>query len=100
MVNWNSDGDSPRSSDMASRGRLGGLTTALRHDTRKQTEPARAAFMRRFYKDIPEDLPEEIRDAKADYAMRIHMGRIARASVKSRRAKARSGKARRRVGGR
>jgi hypothetical protein len=66
MVNWNSDGDSPRSSaDMASRGRLGGLTTSMLHDTRETTRRAREAFMARFYEGIPHELPGEERERGA-----------------------------------
>jgi hypothetical protein len=86
MVNWNSDGDSPRSSaDMASRGRLGGLTTSMLHDTRETTRRAREAFMARFYEGIPHELPGEERERRAVAAMRLHMGQLGRKSGKARR---------------
>lgn len=37
--------------EMAERGRLGGLATRAKHDSRELTAPGRAAFMARFADD-------------------------------------------------
>jgi len=77
----------------AERGRLGGLTTAARHDGRAQTAKARAAFMADgpYWLDYVDpsgdlrqkDYPEALR--RADAARRLHYQRMAYASLRSRR---------------
>lgn len=78
-------------SDMATRGRRGGLVNSLRHDPHAMTAAARAVAnsMERWLKDIPEELPQEERDRRAEVAKRLHYSELGR----------RSGKARRRKGG-
>lgn len=79
----------------ALRSRIGGLTTAARHDPRAYTAPARAAFSAKFYVGIPEGLPEHERDRRAEAAKRAHMTSIALRSVQARAAR-RSARNRRR----
>lgn len=71
----------------ALRSRIGGLTTAARHDPREYTAPARAAFNAKFYVGIPADLPQSERDRRADAARRAHMTAIALRSVQARAAR-------------
>jgi hypothetical protein len=72
----------------ALRSRIGGLTTASRHDPRTYTQPARDAFNSRFLEGIPAELPEPERLRRADAARRAHFARLA---FKSARARARGG---------
>jgi hypothetical protein len=97
MVNWNSDGDSPRAGlhDMALRGAIGGLTTSSRYDPRDITAPARKGFAAKFYEGIPLDLPEEERERRAYKNMQKHMRQLALKSAQARRA----GVGRKAVGG-
>ena len=68
----------------ALRSRLGGLTTASRHDAREITAPARVAFAARFYDGIPADLPQTERDRRAAAAKRLYFGRLALKSSQAR----------------
>jgi hypothetical protein len=78
-------------SDMATRGRRGGLTTAMRHDPAVYTAAARAAFNNpeRWLKDIPTDLPHEERLRRAEAARKLHFSELGRRSGKARRRSAR-----------
>ena len=67
-------------------GRVGGYTTAARHDTRQLTAPARRAFEERFYRGIPEDLPPAERDRRADAARKAYFADLTARSVRARRA--------------
>ncbi len=66
------------------RARMGGLATSARHDTKKLTEPARAAFDARFYEGIDPDLPEAERDRRATAARKAYFTKLAFASAKAR----------------
>jgi hypothetical protein len=71
-------------------GRLGGLTTHSRHDSRKHTEPARAAFRARFELEVDPNstLPLAERLRRAELARRAYFLRLALKSAASRRARA------------
>ena len=69
------------------RGRIGALT--VHRDGKTNTGPARAAFAAKFYEGIPADLPAHERDRRAGYARSLHFARLAAASVKARRLRAR-----------
>lgn len=73
--------------DMARRGRIGGLTTSSRHDTKANTAPARKAFLSRFEREVDPDgsLPEAERQRRAEAAKKAHMLKLAHASAKARR---------------
>src|SRR5690349_19420502 len=66
------------------RARLGGLTTASRHDPREYTAAARQAFVARFYAGIPEDLPAPERDRRAEAARKLYYVRMAAERERSR----------------
>ena len=70
-------------------GRIGGLVTHSRHDSRAHTEPARQAFLKRFEEQVdPEGvLPAEERQRRAERARRAHMARLAVASAEARKRK-------------
>ncbi len=74
----------------AQNGRIGGYTTASRHDMREHTAPARAAFLSRFEKIVdPNRLlsaPERARRAEA--ARRAYFSSLAQRSAAARRRKA------------
>lgn len=74
-------------SRMAALGRIGGLTTASRHDMTALTQPARAGAFRRFLEEVDpnNELPEEERQRRAIAAQRAHMSRIALKSADKRR---------------
>lgn len=69
------------------RARLGGLTTAARHDTREITAPARRAFLQRFEDEVDPDrtLPPPERARRAEAAKRLHFARLAMKSAQARR---------------
>jgi hypothetical protein len=69
-------------------GRVGGHTTQSRHDSREITEPARAAFLERFEREVDPDLvlPETERQRRAEHARKAHFARLALRSVEIRRA--------------
>lgn len=75
--------------DMAIRGRIGGLTTHARHDSREITAPARQAFKDRFLTLVDPDnsLPELERLKRAEAARRAHYTRLARLSAIARASK-------------
>ena len=79
--------------DMASRGRLGGLSKSARHDAREGTAAARETFLRRFLDEQPPDLPQTERVRRAEAARRLHFSRLARLSAKSRARRKRSASA-------
>lgn len=71
----------------AAAGRIGGLTTASRHDTRALTKPATAAFLARFEREVDPDglLPVEERHRRALAARKAYMSRLAMRSAQARR---------------
>lgn len=73
--------------NMAALGRIGGLTTASRHDTTALTAPARQGAFRRFEQEVDpnNELPAEERQRRAIAAQRAHMARIALKSAAKRR---------------
>lgn len=75
--------------EMARRGRLGGLTTHSRHDSREITKNARAAMQDRFVREVDPDLvlPEDERQRRAQIAKRLYFTRIGQMSGKARRAR-------------
>lgn len=66
-------------------GRLGAYALHATHDPKETTKPARAAFLARFYEGIPEDLPQNERDRRAEYARKLYFGRLALKSAQARR---------------
>lgn len=78
--------------DLARRGRIGGYTTAARHDSRQLTQSAREALRTKFLTEVdPENiLPEAERNRRAEAARRAHYARLARLSALSRTASAKS----------
>jgi hypothetical protein len=75
------------SSERSLRARLAAHTLHSKVDSRKHTEPARAAFRSRFERDVdPEGVltPEE-RARRADHARRAYFARLALKSAKARR---------------
>jgi hypothetical protein len=74
------------------RGRLGGLATSARYDSKNQTAAARASFLRRFEDEVDPSriLPEDERQRRAEAARRFYMARLSLASAKAR-AKRRGG---------
>ncbi len=72
--------------DMARRGRMGGLTTASRHDSRELTRPARETYRRSFETLVDPDgtLTLEERQRRAEALRRCHFVRLARLSVRAR----------------
>lgn len=57
------------------RGRIGALTVHARGAT--NTGPARQAFDKRFYAEIPTDLPEAERDRRAAFARAAYFAKLA-----------------------
>lgn len=72
--------------EMASRGRLGGLAKAARHDAAIATRPAREGFMRRFLDEVDPEraLPEQERNRRAEAARKLYFARLARRSAEAR----------------
>lgn len=56
-------------------GRIGALRMHAAGKT--NTGPAQAAFDTRFYRDIPDDLPQAERDRRADFARRAYFTELA-----------------------
>lgn len=85
--------DSAMSGDQRLRaiGRLGGLSTSMRHDSSQYTQPAREAFERRWERLVdPEGtLAPAERARRAEAARRQHFSRLAYRSAETRRKKAR-----------
>lgn len=75
--------------EMARRGRLGGLTTHSRHDSREITKNARAALQDRFIREVDPhlELPVDERERRAQIAKKLYYTRIGQMSGKSRRAR-------------
>jgi hypothetical protein len=69
----------------AAWGRVGGLRTAARHDTREITAPARKAFEERFYRDLPTGLDDTKRERRAAAARRAYFAELTAKSLQSRR---------------
>lgn len=74
-------------SDKALAGRIGGYTTASRHDSRAITAAARAAFLASFAEQVDPDrlLTEAERARRADAAKRLYFARLAMKSAAVRR---------------
>ncbi len=74
--------------DMALRGRIGAYVTHSKHDSREITEPARAAFLERFEREVDPDfvLPDAERLRRAEHAKKAHFARLARLSALARKA--------------
>ena len=72
-------------SDMALRGRIGGLVKASRYDRDGLTSAARNAFLERFEDEVDPErgLPEEERARRAKAALRAHMTRLALRSARA-----------------
>jgi hypothetical protein len=67
-------------------GSIGGHESWARTpDRTARTAPGRAKFEERFYRDVPADLPEHVRDQMAQSARQAYFKRLARASVQARR---------------
>ena len=68
------------------RARLAARTMHSRHDPRETTAVGRAAFMRRFEREVDPDgvLSPAERQRRAGQALRAHMSRLALASSKAR----------------
>lgn len=71
-------------------GKIGGHTAHSRHDSRRLTEHARAAFLRRFEDEIDSErvLPAEERQRRAGQARKAYFARLALASADARRNRA------------
>jgi hypothetical protein len=75
----------------AQAGRLGGLTTSLRHDPLVTSLPGRHAAEERYGKQVDEEhpgLPAAERQRRIEVARKLHYVTMARRSVESRKAKA------------
>ena len=77
-------------SEMALRGRIGAHRLHARYDSRETTAPARAAFLKRFEREVDPDetLPEAERLRRAESARKAHFARLALASARARAKKA------------
>ncbi len=71
-------------------GKIGGHTAHSRHDSRCLTEPARAAFLRRFEHEVDPDhvLTPDERLRRAGQARKAYFARLALASADARRRRA------------
>lgn len=67
-------------------GRMGGLTTAARHDPKVTTRAARERShgLARFLEQVPTDLPEEERERRAVALRKLFYTRLGHMSAKSR----------------
>jgi hypothetical protein len=85
---------SPSEKSRSTRGRLGGLTTASRHDPMDYTAAARARSngLNRWLEKVPADLPEEERLRRAEAMRRKHYVELGIKSGKARREKAKKTK--------
>lgn len=81
----------------ALRSRLGGQSTAARHNPREYTAPARAAWRASDHTDcrlcgqqepIPADLGPDERERRRQARLQLHYSRMAYASVRARTRKA------------
>jgi hypothetical protein len=74
------------------RARLGAHALHSKYDTKVLTEPARAAFMARFEREVDPDgvLPEKERLRRAEHAKKAYFTRL---SLQSARARAKGGDA-------
>lgn len=77
-------------SERSLRARLAAHTLHSSVDSRAHTEPARAAFLARFEKQVDPDrtLPDAERSRRAEQARRAYMAGLALKSVKARRSRA------------
>lgn len=67
-------------------GKLGGLRTSARHDSRIRTAPGRAAFLARFEHEVDPDgtLSPEERQRRAEAARRAFFAELALKSAQAR----------------
>ena len=72
---------------MALRGRIGAYALHASHDPRETTANARAAFLKRFEREVDPDgtLSVDERRRRAVSACKAHMARLALASARARR---------------
>src|SRR5688500_5029600 len=77
------------SSDMATRGRIGGHVRASRYDAEQLTGRARAGLLERFRREVDPDgtLPDHERDRRVEQARSAFYARLARKRWASRRAR-------------
>lgn len=75
---------------MALRGRIGAYRLHASHDPRETTATARAAFLKRFEREVDPDeaLPEAERLRRAESARKAHFARLALKSARARAKKA------------
>lgn len=66
---------------------LGAFALHAGYDPKATTKPARARFLRRFEDQVDPDrvLSETERARRAQFALKLHMGRLALASAQARR---------------
>lgn len=74
------------------RARLGGLSTAARHDPKDYTAAAHAGFLAKFEREVDPDgvLPESERRRRAEAARKLHMQQLAWRSATARRKRGKS----------
>jgi hypothetical protein len=84
------------SAERTLRARLAAYTMHARHDAKRTTTAARAAFLARFEAEVDPDgtLAPEERRRRAEHARRAYFTRLALASAKARRARRPGGGAR------
>lgn len=75
--------------ERTARARLAAHAMHAKHDARKTTAPARAAFLAKFEKEVDPDqeLPPAERKRRAEHARKAYFARLALASAESRRVK-------------
>jgi hypothetical protein len=74
------------SSDRSTIARIAAFSLHASRDSKEITSPARAAFLKRFERQVDPDaiLPDAERQRRAHAALRAHMARLALASAKAR----------------
>jgi hypothetical protein len=82
------------SASHVARGRIGGLTTASRHDMQAVSRPGREAFLARFEREVDPNgvLPVTERARRAEAAKKAYFAGLALKSVQKRQAVRRRGK--------
>ncbi len=89
MVNWN-DQDSRRPDPQAvSRGRLGGLTTSMKHNMNDVAANARRGLQARFENEVDPEraLTDEERARRVEAARKLYYQRLAMSGAAARRGK-------------
>ena len=89
MTNWN-DRTTPKPPSMATRGRLGGLTTSSKHNMDDCAARARQGLLRRFEDEVDPErmLTEEERARRVEAARKLYYGKLALRSAAVRRGRA------------